>query len=290
MKASVEVKEVLKKVDIKWSKDKIIRFLYVKLAPYFQRDLDYFLADDIDQFSMYYKNEFKKDTNLVVCKTICNQYQQIYQTFGIKCKIITTNNKLVPHYALIVEGNLGWYFIDPLKDLFANQLGLKTAYFGTTPIIKHSSVIKQYPFLIELSQEYIERLDLELNLIARPEGYMNLFFDTLHQEITTNKAIEYFGVEKKDLIGLIIKKIKFMEKYLINLGNINGLYERNVFYEYLISCIFNKREKNNISSNIITKDSCYAISISLKSNLLENGEISFQEYKDKKGVYRLTNK
>lgn len=68
-----------------------------------------------------------------MCKTICEWYQRIFAEFHIKSIVIPTNQKPVPHYALIVEEDQGCYIIDPLKDLFANQLGIKPDFFGVFP-------------------------------------------------------------------------------------------------------------------------------------------------------------
>ena len=35
---------VLDVISKNWSKDEIVRYLYVKLSPFFQRDLDYFMG------------------------------------------------------------------------------------------------------------------------------------------------------------------------------------------------------------------------------------------------------
>lgn len=123
-----KINKIINETNPHWKKDEIIRYLYVKLAPYFERDLEYFFADKPKQLKMY-KEGFKKNTNLVVCKTLSEIYQNIYNEFNIKSIIITTNKKEIPHHTLIVNGDFGWYCIDLLKDLVANQLGLRTLFF-----------------------------------------------------------------------------------------------------------------------------------------------------------------
>ena len=277
------MKEILEKVNSNWSKDLIIRYLYVKLAPYFERDLDYFLSDREVKLKMY-KEGFKQNSHLVVCKTICEIYQTIYKVYNIESRVIVTENKEISHYGLIVHGDYGWYYLDPLKDLFVNQLGLKTQYFGITPDLKLPKVKEDYPFLIDLPETYIEKLDLELGLIPKPNSYLNTFFDILHNEITSDIANDFFNVPKGNHTKLIIEKLLFMNKFLINMGNIPGLCERTIFYKYLISCIFDIEERKKISANIITKDLIPNIQLLLA---ISSKEIRFEECKNKNGVYYL---
>lgn len=240
------------------------------------------MADDTKQLKMY-KQGFKKDSHLVVCKTICDQYQEIYNLFNINCLVVTTNKKIVPHYGLIVEGNYGWYYIDPLKDLFANQLGLKTTFFGISPT-KYSNITEEYPFLINLSPEYVKNLDKELKLLVNGI-YMDTFFEMLHTEMTNNKEYVFFSTNRNDQYSLMMKKLKYIKKYLINLGNIPGIYERNIFYNMLISCCFNKREKKFISSKIINDNSNYLIEINLTSKHQTDKELIYHEIKDNEKYY-----
>lgn len=276
------IDNVIKEINLKWNKDKIIRFLYVKLAPFFQRDLSYFLADSDEQLKIY-QNGFKQKSNLVVCQTICEIYKSIYEEFNIKCLMITTNAKSVPHYALIVNGNYGWYYIDPLKDLFANQLGLKTQYFGCIP--SYGTVKSEYPYLINLSEQYITSLDTSLKIIESG-FYMDTFFDIINQEMTNNKVYKFFEVEKNNHIQIILKKLQFVEEHLINMGHISGLYERCIFYKFIIDKIYIKNEKKCIEPSLVCDKNSYALLLNLdfkKNNL----HITCHEEKNNDGRYYL---
>lgn len=276
------INKVINQVNLTWEKDEIIRFLYVKLAPFFERDLSYFLASEDEQFKIY-QNGFRQKGKLVVCQTICKTYQSIYRDFKIDCHIITTNLKAIPHYALIVNGNYGWYYIDPLKDLFANQLGLKTEYFGCIP--KHGIVKDEYPFLINLSQQYIKFIDTKLKLIIN-NFYMDTFFDVLNKEMVDNKVHTFFNVNKNDYISLVLKKLYFANDHLINMGEIPGLYERLIFYKFLINKIYKKNEKKIIEPSLILDKDKYSLLIdfNFKTN---NLHMTFREKKDNNGKFCL---
>ncbi len=274
--------KIIKEVNLNWGKDEIIRFLYVKLAPFFERDLSYFLASEDEQLKIYQKG-FKQKGKLVVCQTICEIYQSIYKEFKIDSRIITTNLKSIPHYALIVHGNYGWYYIDPLKDLFANQLGLKTEYFGCIP--KYGIVKDEYPFLISMSKQYIKFIDTKLKIVIN-NFYMNTFFDILNKEMTDNKVHTFFNINKNDYISIILKKLDFANNHLINMGEIPGLYERLIFYKFLIEQIYKRNEKKIIEPSLIFDEDKYALLLDLnfKTN---NLHMTFREKKDNNGKYCL---
>ena len=119
-------------------------------------------------------------------------------------------------------------------------MDLEHIFFGLIPDNNYSTVKDEYPFLIPLTNGYIESLDKKLNIIQN-NIYMDDFFEMLHLEITDNRIYSYFNVDKKDTLGLMLKKLKFAEKYLIDLCDIPGLYERKV--RYIIDCIYNKKRK-----------------------------------------------
>lgn len=279
--------QILEQVDLRWPKDKIIRFLYVKLAPFFERDLDYFLGDADTQFEIY-QNGFKQNSHLVVCKTLSEWYQKIYASFHIQSQVIQTNQKRIPHYALIVEGDKGWYYLDPLKDLFSNQLGLKSNFFGVTPV-KYNNVANEFPFLIDLPFAYVQSIDRDLHLNFQGY-YMDTFFDMLHMEITSNQVCDFFCVSKNDQFELMRRKLDFIEQHLINMGSIPGLYERNTFYHFLIFYVFNRRERKFISSEINFVGTGYQLELTLLPKQEKDTPIYFVEGQNENGDYCLKKK
>lgn len=230
----------LKTINARWSKDLKIRFVYRELAPFFQRDLNFFYSSLESQLEQY-QNGFLLKGNEVVCKTICMYYHRVLKKLYIESKIIVTNVKEIPHYALIVSGDFGWYYIDPLKDLMANQLGLFGKFFGIIP--KYGIVSLNYPFLIHLSTSYVESLDNQLY----QGGFLDDFFEQLHLELSNDHLIRKFCNNfLMSRFDIILFKIQFMNDYLINLGTILGSYERVQYYWHLISCIFNKIEQKSL--------------------------------------------
>jgi len=285
------MEELLKKANIyeceikipsNWSKDMIIRDLYVRLAPHFRRDLNYFLASKEEQMHQYKEGFIFKGPE-VNCKTICIFYYELFRYLGIRCQIITTNQKAIPHHALIVEGDNGWYYIDPLKDLFCNQLDLKTHFFAKNPGTSYSDVTINYPFLIEMSEEQIKRLDQITGRLIN--DYRDSFFEDIYQRYgNSNRFARDFGLDRKDLLSIIIGKLKFAEQQLINLGNIPGIYERKLYYDYLRLQLFSKRERDCMEVRIDSFDNNYCVVLDIDSPNNHYDTFLFTEcYEDGKG-------
>lgn len=273
------MKKVINTVQNNWSKDLIVRFLYVKLAPYFQRDLLYFLSSDEEkerQFKQGFINRFPH----VVCSTLADFYVDLFEQFGIHSKKIVSNSAKIPLFAILVEGDYGWYFLDPLNDLFSNQYGLKPYFFGIIP--RYNTIRTMHPELVELPREYIKELDDTLNF-----KYHDEYFSILHQKLSQRKtAKEFFGFQSDQFIDLKDKKLQFYSDELINLGNVQGPFERAQLYNYLNDKILNRGEKRYVCVKIKDWDTNPHISIELKN---QNKIIIYEEEKIENN-YRLIKK
>lgn len=262
-------------------KDLTIYYVYRKLAPYFQRDLNFFMASQERQLKIY-EQGFEMQGENVVCQTICNYYGRVFHKLHIDFKIITTNAKSVPHYAMLVHGDNGWFLIDPLKDLYRNQFGFQPYFFGVIP--NYGIVQDCYPYLISLDENYIFSLAKETDTL--PFGsFLDNFFTLLHQDIfqSSNGA---FGLEKgANEISIIQAKLKFISNYLLNLGDSTGTYERRQYYSYLKTCFFNRPECNHLDIHI-TDD--FQLSIVIYTDLERRHKVAeYLEFRDYNKQYRL---
>lgn len=267
------------------NKDKTIRYIYTQFAPFFKRDLTYFLADEATRFKMYYEGGLQKDSPYVICKTLCEQYKRIYKDFSIESMVVETNTKIIPHSALLVHGENGWCFTDPLKDLFANQLGIRSEMFGSIP---NDLVTEKYSFLLNLPKSYIENIDQELKILPF-SIYLDTIFYLLHLEMTNNKKVaNYFSNEDlaKNQFLLMQSKLRFMNAFLINLGNVPGLYERRVLYEYIFDSIFNRSELKWIQVELEQEKENWHLKVYLQSKY-DQKEGIYEECKDSKSQYVL---
>lgn len=273
------MENIINQVKNNWSKDLTIRFLYIKLAPYFQRDLLYFLASDEEkeaQYSQGFINRFPH----IVCYTLADFYVDLFKQFGINAKKIIANSAKIPLFAILVEGDLGWYFLDPLSDLFSNQYGVKPYCFGIIP--RYKTTCTNYPEIIKLPKEYIKELDETLNI-----SYHDDYFKYLHQ-ILTNRldAKKFFGIEPEVTTDLREKKVQFYNEKLINLGNVNGQFERAQLYQYLNDRILNRTEKKYTRVKLVGEKENPHISFEI---ITKEENILYEEEKQN-GVYVLTKK
>jgi hypothetical protein len=246
--------EIIKNVNTSWRKDLIIRYLYVSLAPFFKRDVNFFFVSDETKEQIMNSNvpiNKENEMYLVYCKTISEYYHNLLDTFNIYSKIIKTNNRRIPHYALVVYSDKCHYYIDPLKDLMNSQVGLRTTFYGVIPKSTSKIITNDFPKLTFLPIEYLKEMDEYLGFLINGL-YMNNFYEILHQKLTTNKVTNNLNqfleipLNPKDWKKILIEKIIFMSNYLINMPQVPGIIERAQYYAYIIGQIFNHGERKNI--------------------------------------------
>lgn len=277
-----EIDRIISEIKATWSKDEIIRFLYVKLAPFFKRDLNYFMAEDDEKYRQYQQGFINRGFD-IVCSTISDYYVKLFSEFGIEAKKVAANSAKIPLFAVIVKGNHSWFYIDPLNDLFHNQYGLNTTEFGVLPHYK--TLNNNYPFLDVLPSEYVRDIDKKIQL---PET-LDSFFQELHMEMTErNYVFDFFGLEKEDYTALFDKKIEFINKYLLNKGQVNGPFERISLYLFLERMLFFKKEKKNILIKLVKEDLQYIPYIEYANH--NKNQVSSYIEEEKDGNYTLVRK
>lgn len=268
-----EMMKVLAGVNNNWPKDYIIRYLYINMAPFFQRDLNFFLATEEEKLRQYNLG-FINRGDKIVCSTLADFYVNLYETFGIRSKKIIANSAQIPLFAVIVEGDYGWYYIDPLKDLFRNQYGLKPTEFGVIPYYK--TLANNYPFLIQLNDDYINEIDNNIGF----KNDLDDIFNMIHLEMTNRNFItDYFKLEKFDRKDLFERKLNFANEHLINIGSVNGPYERIQLYLFLEKIMFYKREKRNLRICLNCNDETFKPQIGYMDHE-NNNTVSYQEAND----------
>ncbi len=242
-----QIAEVLRQVKFDWTKDCIIRFLYVKLAPIFQRDLDYFLASDEEKLRQYNMGFVNKCPN-IVCATISDFYVEIFKKYGIKAERVRANSAEIPLFAVVVEGDKGLYFLDPLGDLFRNQYGLRPNFFGKVP--RYKTINASHPNLVNLEHAYIDTIDNALGLQTLYDA-LHGFINNLHNKLASrNSAYDYFGLERDSTFKLTQRKLQFYSEKLINIGHVKGPFERALLYAYLNGKLLDHRERQSITVKI----------------------------------------
>ena len=276
-----QIAEILRQVKFDWPKDYIIRFLYVKLAPVFQRDLDYFLASDEEKLKQFNQGFINK-TPYIVCATISDFYVEIFKKFGIKAERVRANSAQIPLFALVVWGDKGLYFLDPLNDLFRNQYGLRPNYFGKIP--RYKTINNSHPNLVNLEHAYIDTIDSALGLQTLYDA-LHGFMNQLHTKLASrNSAFDYFGLERNNLFNLTQRKLQFYNDKLINIGDVKGPFERALLYAYLNGKLLDHRERQGMVVKINEDRDDPSLRIKLVRG---NNEASYQEcFEDNKYVLK----
>lgn len=260
------MESVINQVKSNWSKDLTIRYLYIKLAPFFRRDLSYFLASD-EEKERQYKMGFINNLPNIVCSTLADFYVDLFLSFGINAKKVIANSAKIPLFALIVEGDNGWYFLDPISDLFSNQYGLRPYFFGIIP--RYKTINKSHPEIKKLPREYVQELDDDLDI-----KYLDQYFQELHTIFVNHKsALEFFNINNSQ-IDLRERKLKFYNDSLINLGKVSGAFERAQLYKYLTDRLFDRREKHHSKIWITDKETNPHIAFELTR---QNNSILYEE-------------
>lgn len=273
------MEKVINQVQNNWTKDLVIRFLYIKLAPYFKRDLLYFLASDREK-ELQYKQGFINRFPNIVCSTLVDFYVDLFKQFGINAKKVIANSAKIPLFALLIEGDYGWYFLDPINDLFSNQYGLKPYFFGIIPPYK--TIRSTHPEMIKLPHEYVEDLDTTLDI-----HYLDAYFSNLHTILTNRKdANAFFGFPREAAIDLKGRKLQFYNDELINLGIVNGPFERAQLYKFLNDRILNRGEKRFTKIRLI--DGLMNPHISIE--LINREGSTFYDEEKQDGKYSLARK
>lgn len=241
---------IIDSVDKNWDKDLIIRYLLVNLAPFFRRDLNFFLRSDEEKIDMLKKKIKYQNDGIVICRTICEFYTDLFKSFDINTVIIKATDKYVPLYSLVVEGTYSLYYLDPLQDLMYSQYGINNYNYGLTPNWKNCVVKEQYPQIKSLSNEYVNYLDKRINrfinIIKMDDVLQSIRKDILDR---TN-VMQYFNLNKWDDYEVINAKLNLISKFFINNGQVNGLIERYQMYNFIKGLLFEKKLKPKIKINI----------------------------------------
>ena len=195
---------------------------------------------------------------------------------------MVATSSVIPLFAVVVKGDLGWYFLDPLADLFANQYGLRPYFFGVIP--RYRTIQATHPELKKLDKEYVTDLDKSLQI---PE-YLDSYFEYLHQQLANRDIVyKFFDVEKGSNNDLRERKVQFFNDNLINIGNVTGLFERALLYRYLNDHLLNHSERRNVWVQIDNLEQDNGVFYNIKLNDLET--ISYKEvYNGEKFVLQKT--
>lgn len=278
----MDINDIISQVDKSWPKNYIIRFLYVKLAPFLERDLEFFLASHEQKLA-----ELRENINRfphVNCSTLADFYIELFATFNINAIKIKATDAEIPLYAIIVEGDNGWFYLCPINDFLNCQIGNRTSHFGHLEGYIKNFVMQNYPHLVSISPTDIDRIDNDLKIRNLVCFWNRLRYETFH----SNYFCKNYNINKNGLDKVTEAKLDFINSHLINLPVIPGPLEREAYYRFLVHRICSREERKSIQ-----------ISLDLDKKLVNVAHTSFEtpimyeeniHFKNNQKVYALERK
>lgn len=245
-----EMLKIIDSVDKSLDRDLIIRYLISNLSVFFRRDLNFFLRSEEQQILMVQKGIEYKDDGNVICKTLAEFYIDLFKHFNINAFLVRATDKVIPLYGIIIQGTYSYYFLDPLQDLMSSQYGLTNDIYGVAPKYNGCIVIEQYPYIRDLSPNYIRYLDDRIKRFpngVRTEDFLTMLRNELLKRNTTKT---FFGIDKWDSFEVANHKMQFISDECINIGQVNGLAERHRMYHYIFKMLFEKAERSMMKVHI----------------------------------------
>lgn len=143
---------VVSEVNPNWSTLHKIRYVYLALGKFLQKDTDFFFSVDnklsdknlsIEEIEKIYEDKKLTGDFKVICRSAAYLLQRVYDELGIKSELIKSNNNvinyeaddknvLINHWFLAVyDENNNAYFLTLASDLPYIQMNMQTRHFAT---------------------------------------------------------------------------------------------------------------------------------------------------------------
>lgn len=143
------INNIVNSVNHNWPILYKIRYAYVELGKYLQKDTDFFFSVDnklgennltFQEISDIYNDDVVLSTN-VICKSASQLLKMVYDRLGIKSKLVKSINNVIEysdgeneisinHWMLAVSDGENEYFCTLSSDLPYIQMGMETKHFG----------------------------------------------------------------------------------------------------------------------------------------------------------------
>lgn len=143
------INNIVNSVNPNWPILYKIRYAYVELGKYLQKDTDFFFSVDnklgennltFQEISDIYNDDVVLSTN-VICKSASQLLKMVYDRLGIKSKLVKSINNVIEysdgeneisinHWMLAVSDGENEYFCTLSSDLPYIQMGMETKHFG----------------------------------------------------------------------------------------------------------------------------------------------------------------
>lgn len=282
--------EIIPRIDNSWTKRQKIRFVYLELGKYLEKNTDFFLNDKLDDFALskeemmnIYSNDIVNTSNRenyryqyqVICKSAAFFLKYIFDKIGIKSEYVRTTGKSdgIRHWFIAAQDDTGSnLFLTLAADLPFIKNNFPTEHFATDfSYMRDGIQLYEAPEEIDhlvLSKEELKSLDESIGysklysldekgrtIDLFPKNYSYIHFTTVEENS------EIFNIFKRCLKidDSLIKRIDEIE----NSDFIDFLQELN---KYVCNSIV--KSLNIDGTNVLGKD----IEGSLKNIIVELGK------------------
>lgn len=186
------INNIVNSVDRTWPKLYQIRYAYVELGKYLQKNTDFFFSVDkklgennltYDEIAAIYNEEVVLSTE-VICKSASVILKSVLDRLGIQSKLVKSINNvmeysdgerdlLINHWMLAVNDGENEYFCTLSSDLPYIQMGMETKHFGVNiPYVKelndgtsiHVYEGEEIKHSV-LSHEQLKKIDIDIKYI-----------------------------------------------------------------------------------------------------------------------------
>lgn len=254
----------------------LVRYILIKLANLFYRDIIFFLNDEqIEQrFTIYNKeiNPNSVDSFNITCYSYCKLIKKILdKKYGIQAELIFTDNDVFRHVALIVvTKSKNRYFIDPLMDLSNMKAGMKTKNFATKEQSNNQYVRNKPKNLKYLKDELLYKIDIQIGYINSNKKYLDDLLVEIKMKLDEEEVIEFFFEKiKKEINGLVdtIIYVKSALNILTDKYNVWDFFvdEEDIKENNMKEILQNNKNKRKRGIVVELKNACIIFSNNNKS-------------------------
>lgn len=141
------IAKIISKVNPEWNKLQIIRFVYLELGKYLEKNTDFFLSDKLDSLSLsveeinniYFDDKIntvtrnKNNQYQIICKSAALILKETYDRLGIECDMVHTSgdeNKVLHWFIVAKDDYYNQYFLTLAADLPYIKNAFPTAHFA----------------------------------------------------------------------------------------------------------------------------------------------------------------
>lgn len=213
------INRIVNSVNRNWPIMYQVRYAYIELGKYLQKDTDFFFSVDskLQKYNLTFEeieSIYNEDVVLsaqVICKSASKLLKMILDRLGIECKLVKSINNVITyseddkaidinHWFLAVkDGDGKWFLCTLSSDLPYIQMGMETKHFGTNisylKKLSNGEILQVYEGeKIDnkvVSREELKKIDIAINYVTDEYLYDEQARATKEWKLSYNNAALY---------------------------------------------------------------------------------------------------